>query len=109
MLSVEEATVNIINYSYPKGSFGMIDIDITGIRSTQDSEGEFSITMSDKGAPFDPTACEEVDVRENVEERQVGGLGIYLYQKLMDEVCYERTADGRNVLKMIKKIPPIIL
>ena len=109
MLSVEEATVNIINYSYPKGSFGMIDIDITGIRSTQDSEGEFSITMSDKGAPFDPTACEEVDVRENVEERQVGGLGIYLYQKLMDEACYERTADGRNVLKMIKKIPPIIL
>lgn len=105
LLAVEEAVANVINYAYPKGVLGRIDIDIQGTpASGGDQKGDLTISIIDNGEPFDPTARQEVDVEQTVGERQVGGLGIYLYQQLMDNVCYERADDGRNILIMTKEI-----
>ena len=105
LLAAEEAVANIIDYAYPRGTLGRIEIDIQGTPSLgSERQGDLTISISDFGEPFDPTARQEVDVERNIEERQVGGLGIYLYQKLMDFVGYQRTIDGRNVLTMSKTI-----
>ena len=105
MLAVEEAVVNCINYAYPKGVIGHIDIDIQGTPATSESQkGDLTVCITDSGEPFDPTARQEVDVKQTVDDRQVGGLGIYLYQQLMDQIVYERTDDERNMLIMTKSI-----
>ena len=105
LLATEEAVANCINYAYPKGVIGRIDIDIQAMPCTSDKqEGDLTICIIDNGEAFDPTARQEVDVEQTVDARQVGGLGIYLYQQLMDQVFYERTDDGRNRLMMTKII-----
>lgn len=105
LLAVEEAVANCMNYAYPKGVIGRIDIDILAMPCTSDKqEGDLTISIIDNGEPFDPTSRQEVDVEQTVDDRQVGGLGIYLYQQLMDQVFYERTDDGRNRLIMTKII-----
>ena len=62
---------------------------------------EFVIT--DSGTPFDPTVAPEADVSLSLEDRPIGGLGIFLVKNIMDTVNYERT-DGKNILKMTKKL-----
>jgi sigma-B regulation protein RsbU (phosphoserine phosphatase) len=105
MLAVEEAVANIINYAYPKESLGRIEIELQGrSASCKGQKGDLTVTITDFGEPFDPTARQEVDVTKNIEKRQIGGLGIYLYLKLMDSCIYQRTEDGRNVLIMTKGI-----
>ena len=105
MLAVEEAVANIINYAYPKESLGRIEIELHGrSASCKGQKGDLTVTITDFGEPFDPTARQEVDVTKNIEKRQIGGLGIYLYLKLMDSCIYQRTEDGRNVLIMTKGI-----
>ena len=62
---------------------------------------EFS--LSDSGKAFDPTQMPDADVTLSADERQIGGLGIFLIRQIMDDVRYER-ADGRNVLTLTKFI-----
>ena len=59
--------------------------------------------MTDRGKPFDPTAALAPDVKIPAAERQVGGLGIFLVRKTMDDMAYEYR-DGQNVLTIRKKI-----
>ena len=59
--------------------------------------------LSDSGKPFDPTAAPSADISLNVEERPIGGLGIYMVMNIMDKVVYRRDND-RNILTMTKKI-----
>ncbi len=94
-LAIEEAVVNVIDYAYPSGTVGSIDIKVT----IYDNHMEFVI--SDSGTPFDPTKKEDVDISLPVEERRIGGLGIHLVRQLMDKINYERK-DGRNILTLIK-------
>lgn len=94
-LAIEEAVVNVIDYAYPSGTVGSIDINVT----IYDNHMEFVI--SDSGTPFDPTKKEDVDISLPVEERRIGGLGIHLVRQLMDKINYERK-DGRNILTLIK-------
>ena len=94
-LAIEEAVVNVIDYAYPSGTVGNVDINVT----VYDNHMEFVI--SDSGTPFDPTKKEDVDISLPVEERRIGGLGIHLVKQLMDKISYERK-DGRNVLTLIK-------
>lgn len=61
------------------------------------------LRVEDDGAPFDPLTAAEPDTRTSLEERPVGGLGIMLVRKLMDEVVYARE-HGKNVLTMRKRI-----
>ena len=96
-LALEEAVVNVMNYAYPEGSFGEIDISVSF------SDGSITFTIKDSGKPFDPTKVSVPDTSLSAEERPIGGLGIYLVRELMDEVsyCYE---NNHNILTLKKKI-----
>lgn len=96
-LAVEEAVVNVINYAYPAGQEGNIEIRIMS------DGGTLKTIIIDSGVAFDPTAKEKADTSLSVEDRQIGGLGILLVRELMDAINYER-ADGQNFLTLIKKL-----
>jgi len=102
VLAAEEALSNVIHYAYPKGVTGKIDVTFN---TTTDDDGDyFTITISDSGEEFNPLAQPPIDPEQTVSSGQIGGLGIYLYQQLMDDVNYERTPDGQNVLILKKKL-----
>ena len=95
-IAVEELFVNIAHYAYTpeKG-------DAT-IRVSFENE-DVIITFIDSGIPYNPWAKEDPDTTLSLEERQIGGLGIYMVKKSMDEVDYEYR-DGKNVVTIKKKI-----
>lgn len=95
-LAIEEAVVNVMDYAYPAGTVGDVNIDVLA----DDEQVKFII--SDSGTPFDPTAKDDVDTTLSVEERRIGGLGIHLVRQLMDTIEYART-DGKNILTLCKK------
>lgn len=96
-LAVEEAVVNVVDYAYPVGQKGEIDIRLM-------SDGKsLKTVIIDSGVAFDPTAVDQTDTTLSVEDRQVGGLGILLVRELMDSVNYERV-EGKNVLTLTKTI-----
>ena len=96
-LALEEAATNVVLYAYPEGTRGTLDI-IGEVK-----ENILTFVLKDSGVAFDPTAKEDADVTLGVEERPIGGLGIFLIKQLMDSVSYERK-DGQNILKMSKKL-----
>lgn len=96
-LAIEEAVVNVMNYAYPVGVKGTVNIDAKA------SDEWVKFIISDSGVPFDPTARAEVDTTLSAEDRGIGGLGIHLIRQIMDSINYERE-DGHNVLTLIKKI-----
>ncbi len=96
-LAIEEAVVNVIEYAYPLGSEGNVEI-----RMVSDGQ-QLKVMIIDSGVPFDPTEQESIDTTLGAEDRQIGGLGIHLVRELMDTINYERI-DGQNILTLIKKI-----
>lgn len=96
-LAVEEAVVNVMDYAYPPDTVGMVTV-----ATTTDGQS-LEIVISDSGTPFDPTQQEKADISLSVEERQIGGLGIFLVNEIMDTVSYERK-DGKNVLTLTKQL-----
>ena len=95
-LAIEEAVVNVMDYAYPPGTKGEVDIEVKA------DADELMFTISDNGVAFDPTAKAEVDTTLSAEERQIGGLGIHLVRHIMNNVEYERK-DRRNILRLGKK------
>ena len=67
------------------------------------ADGVLTFIIADEGVPFDPTQKEEADVTLGLEERPIGGLGIFLCKQIMDTVGYERR-EGRNILTLTKKL-----
>lgn len=96
-LVLEEAVVNIINYAYPKEEHEFIYL------SAKMHDGSIVIVLTDTGKEFDPTMAPEADVTLSADDRQIGGLGIFLIRQIMNEVRYERI-DGKNVLTLEKKL-----
>ena len=96
-LAIEEAVVNVMNYAYPKGVKGMVNIDATI------TDKGLTFVISDNGTPFDPTTKAEVDTTLSAEERNIGGLGIHLIRQIMDSINYEYI-EGRNVLTLLKSL-----
>ena len=96
-LALEEAVVNVMNYAYPQGTKGDVNVEA----EANDKRLKFVIT--DSGTPFDPTAKAEVDTTLSAEERPIGGLGIHLVRQIMDSINYERI-DGKNILTLRKKL-----
>jgi anti-sigma regulatory factor (Ser/Thr protein kinase) len=95
-VAAEEVLVNIIHYAYPKKE-GKIEICLKG------SVDAIHIEIHDWGCPFNPLEQgPSVDVGAPAEEREPGGLGIYLIQQIMDEVSYRRDGDA-NVLILLKR------
>lgn len=95
-IAVEEIFVNISNYAYAPG-IGTAEIGI-GVH-----EGIAEITFSDSGVPYDPLAKEDPDVSLSAEDRKIGGLGILLVKKSMDDVQYAYK-NGQNHLLLRKKL-----
>ena len=96
-VATEEVYVNIASYAYAPGS-GMAT---SRLELTQ--EPAVVLTFIDSGVAFNPLEKEDPNVNLPAEERQIGGLGIFMTKKTMDEVRYERAGD-RNVLTLIKRI-----
>ncbi len=94
-VAFEEVFVNVAHYAY-KGEAGKVEVSL-------EDEGENAvITLKDSGIPFNPLEREEPDITISAEERNVGGLGIFITKKVMDEVSYEYK-EGFNILTMRKK------
>jgi len=93
----EEALINIINYAYDKER-GELKIDC----ETLNNDTIF-IEISDTGTAFDPLQKEDPDITLPVEERRVGGLGIFIIKNIMDTVDYKREG-GKNILTLTKKL-----
>ena len=94
-LAVEEALVNICNYSYPE------DPGNAEVSCKQDNR-RFIIEIVDSGIPFDMTSLPAPDLTPNIEERKIGGLGIFLIKKMVDEVKYRREGSF-NILNLTIK------
>jgi len=96
-LAIDEACTNVINYAYPEeGGNLTITLELQA--------DELVITVSDKGQPFDPLKAPPPDLDSDVEDRKIGGLGIYFIKKLMDEVSYRFSTGEGNCLTMRKKL-----
>jgi len=92
-LALEEAVVNVMNYAYP-GQEGMpVRLTIEG------DNNSLVFTLEDDGVAFDPTAASEPDLTLDIDDRPIGGLGIFLVKQMMKDVVYERRGDT-NVLTM---------
>lgn len=96
-LAMEEAVVNVMNYAYPQGTVGDIDIDALF------EEGMLTFVISDSGTPFDPTQNETPDITLDANDRPIGGLGIFLVRNIMDHIEYQYK-DHKNILTLSKKI-----
>lgn len=97
-LSIEEAVENVVRYAY-QGGMGWIEVG-----TELDPEGVMlTILLKDAGVPFNPLEKADPDVTLPVDQREIGGLGIFLCKKLMDHIEY-KYEDGCNVLIMSKKV-----
>ena len=97
-VAVEELFVNIAHYAYTP-DIGMAIIQI----ETHPDKDKVSITFKDTGKPYNPLEKPDPDVTLSAEERSIGGLGIYMVKKSMDDMRYEYK-DGQNVLTIIKNL-----
>ena len=97
-VAIEEVFVNVAHYAYGDGEGDMM----LGIGFDEESR-DITFRMSDKGTPFDPLKKPDPDITLSAEEREIGGLGIFITKKTMDTVSYAYE-NGENILTMIKKI-----
>jgi len=95
-LACEEVIVNVIHYAYPNQQ-GKVRISY----ELAEDASNLVILVSDSGVPFNPLEKSEPDISLPIEERQIGGLGIFMVRKVMDSVEYTRE-DGRNILTLRK-------
>ncbi len=97
-IAVEEIFVNIANYAYaPDTGKATVRVELTEDPTT------VTITFVDHGVPYDPLAKKDPDVSLAADEREIGGLGIFLTKKTMDDLHYEYR-DGKNILTLTKKL-----
>ena len=97
-LACEEAIVNIIQHAYAGGS-GEIEIEVVVV-----PKNRVEITLKDQGPAFDPLKNDEIDPTQDIDERDIGGLGIHFIRQCMDEIHYRRESN-RNILILIKNDP----
>lgn len=97
-MAVEEIFVNIAHYAYqPETGMATVCLEV------QEQPLTAVITFLDQGIPYDPFAREAPDISLPVEEREIGGLGIYLVKKTMDDISYEYKG-GQNILTLKKTV-----
>lgn len=91
-LVLEELLVNVGSYAYPEGG-GDLEVVCTKERDSEDRNDLFCLYLRDWGVQFDPLGKENPDVGEGIDERPVGGLGIFLVTQMADECSYARKDD----------------
>lgn len=95
-VAIEELFVNIAHYAYPE-TRGDATIEI----EYEEDPRRVIIRLSDAGTPYNPLARKDPDITLSAQEREIGGLGVYMVKKTMNDVFYEY-ADGRNALTIVK-------
>ncbi len=95
-LAADEAASNIIEHAYAGITDASFDL------SCEVGNDRLIMTFSDHGKSFDITKVSNPDVKADLSDRKIGGLGIYLMRKLMDEVHY-KTTGSKNVLTLVKR------
>lgn len=97
-VAIDELFGNIAHYAYnPEVGAATVRVEVT------DDPLAVVITFIDNGVPYDPLAKADPDVTLSAEEREIGGLGIYMVKKSMDDVSYEYK-NGQNILRIKKHI-----
>ena len=96
-IALEEIFMNVVMHGTPVGSQGRVEVCLAL------SDDNLTLAVEDEGPPFDPLALPAPDTRAPLEDRQVGGLGVYFVRQLMDAVSYTR-AGPRNQLRMTKHV-----
>ena len=95
-IAIEEIFVNIAHYAYPEGE-GEAVIEV----EADSGAGSVKIVFEDSGIPYNPLENEDPDISLSAEDRPVGGLGIFMVKKSMDDISYEYK-DGKNRLTVRK-------
>ena len=95
-IAIDEIFSNISYYAYQPNTG-----DVTVQLEISEEPAEVTITFIDQGIPYDPLSQEEPDTTLSADERKIGGLGIFMVKKSMDDLSYEYK-DGKNILKMKK-------
>lgn len=98
-LAVDEACTNIIEHGFSEPSPDNVIHIICAFH-----EDTLTIVIEDNGQPFDPTQVQDPDITLDIEERQLGGYGVFFIKRFMDEVSYDH-ADGVNRLVLLKHVP----
>jgi serine/threonine-protein kinase RsbW len=96
-LAADEAASNIIEHAYEGITDGVLEISCNARGNT------ITLVLVDHGESFDPSDVPAPDLTADLSERKIGGLGIFLMRKLMDEVHYQSNSDKSNTLTMIKR------
>ena len=97
-IAIDELFSNIAHYAYnPEVGDATVRVEVT------EDPLAVVITFIDNGVPYDPLAKEDPDTTLSAEERKIGGLGIYMVKKSMDDVTYEYK-DGQNILAIKKNL-----
>ena len=97
-VAIEEVFVNVAHYAYGEGQ-GEMNLGI----GFDEENCAITFRMTDQGIPFDPLQKPDPDITLSAEEREIGGLGIFIAKKTMDSISYAYE-NGENVLTMIKKL-----
>ena len=92
VLILDEIVTNVINYAYPDGGTHTFTLDLR-----KEGDDRISMKLSDDGIPFDPLARDNPDTESSLEERQIGGLGIFIVKQLSEVVEYSRTDDKNHL------------
>lgn len=96
-LSLDELVTNIISYGFEDEDEHLIFISINKFQNS------IEMLLEDEGKEFNPLDEETPDLGKPIEEREIGGLGIYFVRKKMNEISYERN-NGKNILRLVKNI-----
>ena len=97
-IAIDELFGNIAHYAYnPQIGQATVRVEVV------EEPLSVTITFIDNGIPYDPLKKDDPDVTCSLEEREIGGLGIYMVKKSMDEITYEYK-DGQNILKIKKNL-----
>ena len=96
-LALDEIITNIISYGYTDGKEHIIDLTLLA------DDKNLTVKIEDDALAFNPLEQAEPDINKPLEDKQIGGLGIHLIRKLLDELEYNRI-DGKNVFFMKKKL-----
>ena len=94
-IAVEEIFVNIAHYAYPSG-------EGDAVISASVTPDSLVFELSDSGTPYDPLSKDDPDITLSADEREIGGLGIFMVKKLVDDVSY-RYEGGKNILTLSKR------